>query len=427
MRQGTRRLIVIGAALGLCAGGWLPLRAQGAGTQYLIVTTEELAPGFADLAAFRSSPEGGSLTVRMTTVEEIYAARSEATPQARIRAAIAAEYASGDLRWVVLGARADAIAPVMVWTPVEGIANNWTKRRGTPSDWYYACLDGDWTATETGFYGYRDFAGIDLVPEVAVGRIPAVTVEGVRDYVRRLRRYTSRASSLALRADHVLLHGLKLGSAAPTDTGKMTELSDGYPWIGDEGHPSGTTDSELWLRNIYLSRILTNCPGATLDLFFPGACGDPATRSSFTAELSIDRPADLHRYLAERPEFVAMSSHGLPAGVGRLSPSSALAPGCAWGVLYSVGCNTAQFDAPSLADNGGATGMAPLQMSDLTLNRDSRHPTAEFRLNERPRDVSVPRPRKSLIGACSVNKIGNKLLSVKPALPSMPPIVQPVC
>ena len=168
-------------------------------------------------------------------------------------------------------------------------------------------------------------------------------------------------------------------SAAPTDTGKMTELSDGYPWIGDEGHPGGTTDSELWLRNIYLSRILANLRGATLDLFFPGACGDPATRSSFTAELSIDRPADLHRYLAERPEFVAMSSHGLPAGVGRLSPSSALAPGCAWGVLYSVGCNTAQFDAPSLADNGGATGMAPLQMSDLTLNRDSRHPTAEFR------------------------------------------------
>ena len=126
MRQGMRRLIVIGAVLGLCAGGLPPLRAQGAGAQYLIVTTEKLAPGFADLAAFRSSPEGGSLTVRMTTIEEIHAARSEATPQARIRAEIADEYESGDLRWVVLGARADAIAPVMVWTPVEGIANNWT-------------------------------------------------------------------------------------------------------------------------------------------------------------------------------------------------------------------------------------------------------------------------------------------------------------
>lgn len=355
----TRRLIAAGAELCLCVVGLSPFCAWGAGTQYLIVTTEALAPGFADLAAFRASPEGGSLTVRVTTVEEIHAARSEATPEARIRAAIAAEYASGDLRWVVLGARADAIAPVMVWTPVKGIANDWTKSRGTPSDWYYACLDGEWTATETGLYGYRDFAGLDLVPEVAVGRIPAVTVEGVRDYVRRLRRFTSRASPHALRTDHVLLHGLQLGPAAPSDTGKMTALSDGYPWIGEAGHPNGTTDSELWLRNIYLSRILANRPGATLDLFFPGACGDPATRSSFTAELSIDRPADLHRYLAERPEFVAISSHGLPAGVGRLSPSSALAPACAWGVLYSVGCNTAQFDAPSLADNGDMTGMAP--------------------------------------------------------------------
>ncbi len=91
MRKETRRLIVIGAVLGLCAGGWLPLRAQGASTQYLIVTTEALAPGFADLAAFRSSPEGGSLTVRMTTVEEIHVARLETTPEARIRAAIAAE------------------------------------------------------------------------------------------------------------------------------------------------------------------------------------------------------------------------------------------------------------------------------------------------------------------------------------------------
>lgn len=83
MRQGTRRLIVIGAALGLCASGRLPLRTQGAGAQYLIVTTEALAPGFADLATFRSSPEGGSLTVRMTTIEEIHAARPEATPEAR--------------------------------------------------------------------------------------------------------------------------------------------------------------------------------------------------------------------------------------------------------------------------------------------------------------------------------------------------------
>ena len=402
MRKLARHLIVIGAALGLCAGGLPPLSARGAGAQYLIVTTEALAPGFADLATFRSSPEGGSLTVRMTTIEEIHAARQEATPEARIRAAIAAEYASGDLRWVVLGARADAIAPVMVWTPVEGIANNWTKSRGTPSDWYYACLSNDWTATETGFYGYSDFTKIDLVPEVAVGRIPAVTVEGVRDYVRRLRRYTSRASSLALRADHVLLHGLKLGSAAPTDTGKMTELSDGYPWIGDEGHPSGTTDSELWLRNIYLSRILANRPGATLDLFFPGACGDPATRSSFTAELSIDRPADLYRYLAERPEFVAMSSHGLPAGVGRLSPSSALAPGCAWGVLYSVGCNTAQFDAPSLADNGGATGMAPPEDHTGTV------PTAHM-LNVILRTIKAKGVPKSAVGGKkSGKKTGKK-------------------
>ena len=359
MRERKRLLIAAGAALGRCAVGLLPFCAWGAGTQYLIVTTEALAPGFADLAAFRASPEGGSLTVRVTTVEAIHAARSEATPEARIRAAIAAEYASGDLRWVVLGARADAIAPVMVWTPVEGIANNWTKSRGTPSDWYYACLDGEWTATETGLYGYGNFAGLDLVPEVAVGRIPAATAEGVRDYVRRLRRFTSRASPHALRTDHVLLHGLQLGPAAPSDTGKMTALSDGYPWIGEAGHPDGTTDSELWLRNIHLSRILANRPKTTLDLFFPNACGDLATRSKFTAELSINRPADLYRYLAERPEFVAMSSHGLPAGVGRLSPGSALAPGCAWGVLYSVGCNTAQFDAPSLADNGGATGMAP--------------------------------------------------------------------
>ena len=114
MRERKRLLNTIGARIGRCAVGLLPFCSWGAGTQYLIVTTEALAYGFADLAAFRSSPEGGSLTVRVTTVEAIHAARSEATPEARIRAAIAAEYASGDLRWVVLGARADAIAPVMV-------------------------------------------------------------------------------------------------------------------------------------------------------------------------------------------------------------------------------------------------------------------------------------------------------------------------
>lgn len=325
---------------------------------YLIVTTEALAPGFSELADFRASADGGSYSTALLTVEEIHRQRTETTPEARIRAAIRDALCETGERYVVLGARAADIPPVRIWTPIEGIANNWTNLHGTPTDWYYACLDGEWTPTETGIYGYRDFASIDLTPEAYVGRIPAATVRDVRDYVRRLRRYTARFSDAALQCDRVLLHGLALGRA-PSDWQAMGEQSDGFPWIGEDGHPTGAVDSELWLRNIARSRILPARPEAQFDLYFPGACTDPVARNGFTEAISINNPADLNRYLSVRPELLLLSSHGLPSGVGRLTPLSGVFPGNAWAIAYSVGCNTAQFDTLSLADAGAATGMAP--------------------------------------------------------------------
>ena len=341
------------------AGAWAEVPGAGE-AQYLIVTTEALREGFEALAAFRASPEGGGLRTRILTVEAINRERTETRLEERIRGAIQSAYQTAGTQFVVLGGRAEAIPPVRAWTPVTGIANQWTAQRGTPTDWYYACLEGEpWPQTETGFCAYPTVSGLDLTAEVCVGRIPAVDVASVKRYVRRLQRYGCPSSPAALRADHVLLNGLAMSATAIADWGKADGTrSDGYPWIREAGHPEGASDSELWLRNIYLSRILPARPGATVDLCFPNACGDPETRDRFTSALSIDRPADFDRYLAQRPEFVALSSHGLPTGVGRLTPLASSRPGNAWGIVYTVGCNTAQFDEPSLANGGQDTGMA---------------------------------------------------------------------
>ena len=353
--MGRLRWVFLGVLI--LAGGW-KVQAESEPVDYLIIATQATASGFQALADFRSLPEGGAYRTKVLTLEEIHATYSEATPEARIRAAIRDHYQQQGTRFVVLGARAADIPPVRVYTPVYGIANNWTLRHGTPSDWYYACLDGEWSQTETGLYGYSDFDSLDLDPEVIVGRIPVVDAEGARQYVRRLRRALCPASRVALQKDHVLLHGLMMGSL-PAALGKVVDLSDGYPWFGESGHAAGGSDSELWLRNIFLSRILSWRPEATLDLYFPQTCSDPTLRDRLTDALSINRPADLNVYLAQRPEFVAISSHGLPSGVGRLTALSSQVPDNLWGVLYSVGCNTAQFDERSLADADNETGMAP--------------------------------------------------------------------
>ena len=352
---------------GLLWGGLWGVQGRAAETsapgaaQYLIITTETLREGFEALAAFRASPEGGGFRTKLLTVEEIDRERTEARAEERIRGAIQACYQAEGTQFVVLGARAKDIAPVRVWTPVSGIANQWTELHGTPSDWYYACLEGEpWPQTETGLCGYRSVAALDLTPEVFVGRIPAVDVASVKRYVRRMQRYGCPTSPAALKEDRVLLNGLAMSSTTIADRGKSDpSRSDGYPWVVQEsGHPEGATDSELWLRNIYLSRILPGRPTATVDLCFPNGCSDLETRDRFTSALD-PTPEDFNRYLEERPEFVAISSHGLPAGVGRLTPLASSRVGNAWGVVYTVGCNTAQFDAPSLANEGSATGMAP--------------------------------------------------------------------
>ena len=345
-------------ALGALAG----VRAFGQGAaeaRYLIVTTEAARAGFEELAAFRASPEGGGYSVGLLTVEEIHATRPEALPEARIRAAIREAYLTRGTQFVVLGARAEAIPPVRVQTPVEGIANGWTARLGTPSDGYYACLEGEaWPLSETGLCLQSAWAAADLTAKVHLGRIPAADAESAARYVRRLRRYLCAASPEALQADRVLLSGLRMSPVAIADWSKAAEGTDGYPWIGEAGHAAGAVDSELWLRNCFLSRVLPYAPAATVDLFFPGACSDPAAPGSFTEALDIDTPEDFDLYLAQRPEFMALSSHGLPNGVVRLRPLSAQRAGNAWGILYTVGCNTAQFDLPSLANGGKDTGMA---------------------------------------------------------------------
>ena len=399
----TRTLLPILFAT-ICA----PLMAAQAvpiAPNYLIVTNEDLKPGFEELKTFRESPEGDRYRVDILTVESLglpatfgppmvmqqsendpvkhddYAAvhMRAATIHAAIRPYLEALKAQhpGESLYVVLGGRANVIPPVQAspgdfpsshpGADSRTTADKYTFATGIATDVFYAQLETPWT--ETPAHRFDPPLPAALQADAHVGRLPFENANQVRSYVKRMRRYLAKDDGLV--PNSIFLHGTLFttwnwSGTFPTRSG--VTAGDGYPWLDDtDRHPRARAhnqlpnnrkvlDVELWLRNTFTEYIApyTNPDnGKTwrLDLFFDKAAGDPQQRGHFTDRYSIDRPEDINAYLRESPELFLHAGHGLNRGMGKISVAVTATPGNRWGVIYTAACNTAVID--SYAIRGG--------------------------------------------------------------------------
>jgi len=89
----------------------------------------------------------------------------------------------------------------------------------TPTDYYYAGLDGTWDADNDGYYGESEVYSstgsdeVDWFPEVYVGRVPVRTVADAIDYVNKLINYFN---TLPTRSKWMLLLGAHLYDTDPS-------------------------------------------------------------------------------------------------------------------------------------------------------------------------------------------------------------------
>jgi hypothetical protein len=178
----STRLLVFLATLVL-----LPTLATAA-TEYLVVTTDALAPAFQIFAADKA-PQG--YVVDIVTVQQIQMASLPGRDLAeQIRGLIQTTHAAGSLRFVLLGGDSALI-------PARFAYNDFYPSAGTsiPTDLYYAALDGNWDADGDDLFGEVGVDFADLDPEVAVGRAPVRNALEAARFVAKIAEYESPANT----------------------------------------------------------------------------------------------------------------------------------------------------------------------------------------------------------------------------------------
>ncbi len=155
------------------------------GAELLIIAPSETIDGFADFVDWKRAR---GLATRLELVEDIDATESGEDLAARIRARIQRGVDEEGVRWVLLGADAPLVPVRRVYTWVEVDFEGAYYEDSIASDLYYADLDHSWDGDGDGAYA-EPGDGMDLLPEVAIGRIPARDAEQVRDYTDKLFLY----------------------------------------------------------------------------------------------------------------------------------------------------------------------------------------------------------------------------------------------
>lgn len=142
---------------------------------YMIITTSAVTSASNQLQAFASHKANRGFTVEIATEDDWGGGIGDDAAN-NIRSYLADNYISKQIQYVLLIGNPDPtvgdVPMKMLWPRYYSI----DPYREAPSDYFYADLTGNWDLDGDGYYGQQegDFGpeGVDVFPEVIVGRIP---------------------------------------------------------------------------------------------------------------------------------------------------------------------------------------------------------------------------------------------------------------
>jgi len=157
--------------------------------EHVVVTADSMVGAFAPLGDYIENRMGLNDTV--VAVDDICASFPGRDDAEKLRNFIRYAYQSWGTTHVLLAGDDDAVPVRYAWGRVwwAGITMM------IPSDWYYACLDGDWDADGDDVFGEASDS-VDLLPDVFVGRAP---VSPVALFVQKTLSYSSDSTAPYLR------------------------------------------------------------------------------------------------------------------------------------------------------------------------------------------------------------------------------------
>ena len=177
---------------------------------YLIVTTEELKPGFEPLLRWKKRK---GLRAELITLQEIYSAYQEPGVQLSIKRCLHDYYTRRNLKWVLLGGDHDVVPIQGCYTKLILGLDEYVDE-SVPTDLFYACFDQrfDWNSTVDEKIGQLYWDQHDLVPEISISRIPVQNMEQVGTFVRKTLSYELNPPGKDF-AENLLLSGIKAWSS----------------------------------------------------------------------------------------------------------------------------------------------------------------------------------------------------------------------
>ncbi len=148
----------------------------------LLITTEQYVDALEPLLANYHSQGKKSRLVTTQSIQNSYPGTDLAE---KIRNCIRDFHENKNVRFVVLGGDVETI-PVRHLRAVAHSSQVYSEN--IPSDLYYAALDGNWDTNQNGIFGEPDEA--DLLPEVAIGRIPFSNASELNNFIGKTTNYT---------------------------------------------------------------------------------------------------------------------------------------------------------------------------------------------------------------------------------------------
>ncbi|GEM_PF-1933540 len=298
---------------------------------YLIITSQALSNAFAALAAQRA---GRGLSTAIMTVEAITAAYPGMDTQQKIRNCITNfVYGKGTL-FVVLGGD-DTVVPDR-----DCYVTGPELESQMPTDLYYSGLDGTWNADGDSNYGETN-DGVDMAPDVLVGRIPVRTAQQATDYINKVIAFENNRPTALL--DKMLLIGTETWDTY-TGTGRPTDLlNDGHAEFRAANHPS-VSDAEIWARRLYRDGITQYWRAATLSCFFDTLTSWDTTTAGDYAQTAANVQSKMNLGWGQ----VFFSDHGYESGWGLESGDYTTTEASTLNnrvvLVYTDACLTGHFD-----------------------------------------------------------------------------------
>ncbi|MBR1870394.1 MAG: hypothetical protein IJ802_01020, partial [Kiritimatiellae bacterium] len=206
-------------------------KTAGGKVDYLIITGEAYKDAFQVLADFRATND--CVTARVVTTEEIEGEYDGTRPdggsdtQTKIRNCIKDYVDNRATKYVLLGGDSSVVPHRGCYT----LATTATAYKDLPCDLYYACLDGTWDANANGTYGENADA-VNYGIDVAVGRVPADTLEKAQTYIRKAIAYECDRSVEG--SETFLMIAAQMGNKYPSG------YSSEYPAKGWRNYPAST-------------------------------------------------------------------------------------------------------------------------------------------------------------------------------------------